>query len=105
MKRFLLLLWFLFMAAITMFGQVLKADTAPLSTGYRIRDTVRVKLLVSHTETNRGIAFTIDGYEVKGYSGKRQDGIFPEKKLIIYLDDRKRPLKNLEVWIVTPHSH
>ncbi len=67
-------------------------------------DTLRVRMLVTYKNQNRGIAFTIDGYEVMQRSEIRTSTgwktVHESLSTAIYLDDRKRVIKNLEIWQV-----
>ncbi len=95
LTAFLLLTWFLLLSAVVMFGQVTSVKRNYGTVSYtdfdylpgvtRIpQDTLRVRMLVTYKNQNKAIAFSMDGYQVGD----------------VYLDDRKRVIKNLEIWQV-----
>lgn len=123
LTAFLLFTWFLLMTALTMFGQNHKHDTCRIITvltsspeqyewscGARTLahpfspDTLRVRMLVTYKGAAKQIAFTVDGYEVMDRSQvKTSDGwkiVHSPLASPIYLDDRKRVIKRLQVWQV-----
>ncbi len=59
-------------------------------------DTIRVRMLVTYKGNTRNVAFTVDGYEVRSSSRDNGRSVLD----LIYLDDRKRVIKNLEIWQV-----
>ncbi len=86
LTAFLLLLWFLLLSGFVMFGQVRYEERIQVKDSTAIWrpvfDTLRVRMLVAHKGNTRNVAFTMEGYQV----GE------------MYLDDRKRVIKNLDVW-------
>lgn len=96
MKIYLLLIWFIVLSWVEMFGQDVEEVKGQQMLGTLLDsasirsilpsppDTLRVKMLVTLKSTSRAIAFTLDGYQVGG----------------VYLDDRERVLKGYDVWQV-----